>query len=89
MPTQRAALPRLKGSHSTWRQEVPGSTSGSSSEVRPRLARPAVVVALVPKASILKDGRALFKLGGNKCRLVVWVNYDYATVYTRLIGTRP
>ena len=50
-------------------------------------ARPADVVAQVPKASILKDGRAVFNLGGNKYRLVVWINYDYATVYTRFIGT--
>ncbi len=50
-------------------------------------ARPADVVAQVPKASILKDGPAVFNLGGNKNRLVVWINYDYATVYTRFIGT--
>ena len=40
-----------------------------------------------PKASILKDGPAVFNLGGNKYRLVVWINYDYAAVYTRFIGT--
>jgi mRNA interferase HigB len=45
------------------------------------------VVAQVPKVSILKDGRAMFILGDNKYRLVVWINYDYATVYTRFIGT--
>jgi mRNA interferase HigB len=50
-------------------------------------ARPADVVAQVPKVSILKDGRAMFILGDNKYRLVVWINYDYATVYTRFIGT--
>ena len=50
-------------------------------------ARPADVVAEVPKVSILKDGRAVFNLGGNKYRLVVWINCDYATVYTRFIGT--
>ena len=32
-------------------------------------------------------GVPLFNLGGNKYRLVVWLNYDYATVYTRFIGT--
>ena len=48
---------------------------------------PADVIAEVPKASILKDGRAVFNLGGNKYRLVVWINYDYATIYTRFIGT--
>ncbi len=50
-------------------------------------ARPADVVAQAPKVSILKDGRAVFNLGGNKYRLVVWTNYDYATISTRFICT--
>ena len=37
-------------------------------------------------ASILQDGRVVFNLAGNKCRLVVWVNYAYRVVYTRFIG---
>ena len=44
------------------------------------------MVAEVPKVSILKDGHTVFNLGGNKYRLVVWINYDYATIYTRFIG---
>tara|TARA_B100000678_G_scaffold290128_1_gene302279 strand:- start:1160 stop:1525 length:366 start_codon:yes stop_codon:yes gene_type:complete len=28
-------------------------------------------------ASILKDGRAVFNIAGNKYRLVVWINYAY------------
>jgi hypothetical protein len=28
-------------------------------------------------AGILKDGRVLFNLAGNKYRLVVWINYPY------------
>lgn len=38
-------------------------------------------------ASILRDGRAVFNLAGNKYRLVVWVNYAYRVVYVRFIGT--
>jgi len=38
-------------------------------------------------ASILKDGRAIFNIAGNKYRLVVWINYDYSVVYIRFIGT--
>jgi len=38
-------------------------------------------------ASILKDGRVVFNIAGNKYRLVVWINYDYAVVYVRFIGT--
>ena len=34
-----------------------------------------------------RDGRTVFNLGGNKYRLVVWINYDHATIYTRFIGT--
>ena len=49
--------------------------------------QPVDVIAEVPKVSILKDGRVVFNLGGNKYRLVVWINYDYATIYTRFIGT--
>jgi mRNA interferase HigB len=50
-------------------------------------AQPADVVAEVPKVSILKDGRAVFSIGGNKYRLVAWINYDYFTIYTRFVGT--
>jgi len=38
-------------------------------------------------ASILRDGRAVFNLAGNKYRLVVWINYAYRVVYIRFIGT--
>ena len=38
-------------------------------------------------ASILKDGRVVFNIAGNKYRLVVWINYHYRVVYVRFIGT--
>jgi len=38
-------------------------------------------------ASILKDGRAVFNIAGNKYRLVVWINFAYRIVYIRFIGT--
>ena len=38
-------------------------------------------------ASILKDGRAVFNIAGNKYRLVVWINYAYRVLYSRFIGT--
>lgn len=38
-------------------------------------------------ASVLKDGRAVFNIAGNKYRLVVWINYDYRIMYIRFIGT--
>jgi mRNA interferase HigB len=39
-------------------------------------------------ASILRDGRAVFNIGGNKYRLVVWINYPYRVVYVRFVGTQ-
>lgn len=50
-------------------------------------ADPAAVKAYFRTASILKDGRVVFNLGGNKYRLVVWINYPYRVVYVRFIGT--
>lgn len=38
-------------------------------------------------ASILKDGRVVFNIAGNKYRLVAWINYPYRVVYIRFIGT--
>ena len=50
-------------------------------------AAPASVKLQFGSASILKDGRVVFNLGGNKYRLVVWINYPYRVVYVRFIGT--
>jgi len=50
-------------------------------------ASPADVKGDFATASILKDGRAVFNIGGNKYRLVVWINYDFFTVYVRFVGT--
>ncbi len=38
-------------------------------------------------ASILKDGRVVFNIAGNKYRIVVWINYSHRVVYVRFIGT--
>jgi mRNA interferase HigB len=38
-------------------------------------------------ASILRYGRVVFNIAGNKYRLVVRINYDYKFVYIRFIGT--
>jgi mRNA interferase HigB len=45
------------------------------------------VKTVFAKASILKDGRVVFNIAGNKYRLVVWINYTYRVVYIRFIGT--
>ena len=38
-------------------------------------------------AGILRGGRAVFNIPGNKYRLAVWINYPYRVVYVRFIGT--
>lgn len=48
---------------------------------------PASVKADFTTASILKDGRVVFNIAGNKYRIVVWINYPYRVVYIRFIGT--
>lgn len=48
---------------------------------------PADVKDAIRSASILKDGRAVFNVAGNKYRIVVWINYPYRVVYIRFIGT--
>ena len=48
---------------------------------------PADVERDVRSAGILKDGRAVFNIAGNKYRIVVWINYPYRVAYIRFIGT--
>ena len=50
-------------------------------------ASPAEVKRGFGSASILRDGRVVFNIAGNKYRLAVWINYPYRVVYIRFIGT--
>jgi mRNA interferase HigB len=50
-------------------------------------ANPAQVKAQYATASILKNGRAVFNIGGNKYRLIVKIHYAYRLVYVRFAGT--
>jgi mRNA interferase HigB len=50
-------------------------------------ASPAEVKREIGNASILKDGRVVFNIAGNKYRIVVWINYPYRVVYVRFVGT--
>ena len=50
-------------------------------------SKPSDVKQQFGNASILQDGRAVFNIGGNKYRIVVWINYPYRIVYIRFIGT--
>ena len=50
-------------------------------------ATPADVKREIGTASVLKNGRVVFNVAGNKYRIVVWINYPYRVVYIRFIGT--
>lgn len=60
-----------------WHQHVLRADWGSPAELKRDLGA----------ASILRDGRVVFNIAGNKYRIVAWVNYRYRTVYIRFIGT--
>ncbi len=48
---------------------------------------PPTIKRMFNSADILRDGRVVFDIGGNKYRLVAWVNFHYGVVYVRFIGT--
>jgi hypothetical protein len=50
-------------------------------------ARRALVKRTHGDASILKNSRVVFNIGGNKFRLVTRINYPYRIVYIRFVGT--
>jgi mRNA interferase HigB len=52
-----------------------------------RWRTPADVKGKYRSASILRDSRVAFNIGGNKYRLVVKINYSFQVIYVRFIGT--
>jgi mRNA interferase HigB len=50
-------------------------------------ATPADVKAQFGDASILRAGRVVFNIGGNRFPLVTKINYAYRVVYVRFVGT--
>lgn len=52
-----------------------------------RWSGPPGVKQMFGSADILRDGRVVLDIGGNKYRLVAWVNYHHGVVYVRFIGT--
>jgi mRNA interferase HigB len=48
---------------------------------------PTVIKSEYSKASILKSGRVVFNICGNKYRLIVDINYIRQWVFIRFIGT--
>jgi mRNA interferase HigB len=60
-----------------WYRQVLSANWASPNDVKREIA----------SASVLKDGRVVFNIAGNKYRIVVWINYPYRVVYVRFIGT--
>ena len=48
---------------------------------------PAELKRDIRTASILRNGRVVFNIAGNKYQIVTWVNYAYRVAYIRFIGT--
>ena len=73
----RAQEPTARAALEAWHAEAKSAEWSS----------PADVKAGYGTARILKDGRVVFNIGGNKYRLVVWINYEFFTIYVRFVGT--
>ncbi len=61
----------------TWYKEASKTLWSSPNEIK----------FLYPKASILKSGRVVFNICGNKYRLIVRINYLRKWIFIRFIGT--
>jgi mRNA interferase HigB len=61
----------------TWYKEASKASWGSPTDIKEEYA----------KASILKGGRVVFDIYGNKYRLVVDINYLRKWLFIRFIGT--
>jgi mRNA interferase HigB len=82
-----STLKAFRGSHPEY-QDAEGPTLAWYRDVlRSDWLKPSDVKSQFGSASILRDGRVVFNIGGNKYRIVVWINYPYKIVYIRFIGT--
>jgi mRNA interferase HigB len=61
----------------TWYKEASKATWASPNDIKSEY----------PKASILKSGRVVFNICGNKFRLIVRINYTRRWVFIKFIGT--
>lgn len=69
--------------------DAQGATEAWHAEVSKASWRnPQEVKAQFGSASILKGGRAVFNIAGNKYRLVVSIDYERQTCFVKFIGTR-
>lgn len=69
--------PALENALKAWYREVSKAQWATANDVKRKYRN----------ASILKKGRVVFNVCGNKFRLVVWVNYSVSVVYIKWVGT--
>jgi mRNA interferase HigB len=69
--------PDSRSSLQAWFSEAKAAHWSSPSDVKARYIT----------ASILRNSRIVFNIGGNKYRLVVMVRYSQEIVYIRFVGT--
>jgi len=69
--------PETEASLQSWYHEVKGEAWSSPADVKRRY----------PKAKIVGKDRVVFKVLGNRFRLVVAVNYEIRAVFIRFLGT--
>ena len=74
---QGAAQPALEQALKSWYREVKRASWKNSSELKQKYRN----------ASILKNGRVVINICGNRFRLIVGVNYSVQVVYVKWVGT--
>lgn len=72
-----AVYPDAKAPLETWYHEAKKADWNDWTDIKKQYAA----------ASILKNKRIVFNIGGNKYRLVVKINYPAQIVYIRFVGT--
>ena len=61
-----------------WHREARRATWSCPQDIKQRYA----------SASVLKGGRVVFNLCGNRYRLIVRINFSHQIVYVRFVGTQ-
>lgn len=72
-----AREPGAAGALNAWYSEAKAATWKSPADVKEKYR----------SASILKGGRIVFNIAGNKYRLIVRIDYACAIVFIRFVGT--
>lgn len=70
-------VPEAKAQLDAWYHEARAANWEMPSDIKEKYA----------SASILKAGRVVFNIAGNRFRLVVSINFETSIVYIRFIGT--